>query len=308
MNTRTLTGTLVPAGLFMLAACATPGPSYDPVLPIKAPASAGNTLILISQLPEKPSALDVPIDVSSANTTAMNMVNTGQVSPAAGAAGGILGALVVAAIDAGIDANRNGNFRSMLDERNVDVEAEFRTALLAALDARSVLIETPEFTRTKPGLQAHASLRDLGQQPVLDIVVQQYGYNLGFASGWTPSITVETRLTDPATGEILMAETVVYGSPASMATAPQAPASAYSNGPGNAAIIVPFDPEHVFPSPNAFITENPDLAIEGLRFALASTADTVAGLLAPMPAATIVETNDLPDTAGLVPASEATFD
>lgn len=310
MKINVLTGALVPAGILMLAACETSAPHYDPVLPMKAPAAAGSTVIFISQLPEKPTASDIPIDTSSAHTTAMNMVNTGQASPAAGAAGGIIAGLLIAAIDAGIDANRNGNFRSMLADRNVEVEEEFRAALLAAFEARGIAIEQPDHARAKKGLQEHAALEKLGTHPVLDIVIQQYGYSLGFGTGWAPSVIAELRLTDPSSGEILMAETLVYGSPASQAFAPQPPATAIYNTPGNTAIILPYDRTHTFASPNAFIEDDPELAVTALRFALLSAADAIANVLAPLPPQepAMAEGGPLAEAAELAEAGATTAD
>ncbi|MEZ5998989.1 MAG: hypothetical protein R3B98_09875 [Hyphomonas sp.] len=217
--------------------------------------------------------------MSTSNTTVQSMVNSGQVSPAAGAAGSILGALVVAAIDAGVDANRNGKIEQMLEGQSFDAPAVFETALLDALkngNINPVYQEAAVRPDKKEFFEVNASPGS-ALDAAVDVIIYQYGFTLD-SLGWRPSVSAQVQLHDTRTGEMLMNEFVMYGRIATIPPTVAAPGS-YNVSPGQPTIIVPFDLSNGFDSVNAYTRDDPERAVATLTAALAATANTIAGLI-----------------------------
>jgi hypothetical protein len=253
--------------------------------------------------PERATGIDAPMDMSTGNTTAMSMVNSGQVSPAAGAAGSLIGALVVAAIDAGVDANRNGKIERMLESQSFDARAVFDTALLDALRQGDVTaiyqanVERPE----KDEFFKVSGKSETTLDAAVDVVVYQYGYTLD-NPGWRPSVSAQVQVHDMRTGEMLMNEFVTYGRMSTVAPAAAYPGS-YTVAPGQPAIIVPFDLSNAFDSVDAYAQDDPERAVATLTAALQATANTIAGLITV--AAPQAEAETAPAAEPVIVAAEA---
>jgi len=217
--------------------------------------------------------------MSVSNATAQSMVNSGQVSPAAGAAGGILGALVVAAIDAGVDANRNGKINQMLEGQSFDAQAVFETALLDALKNGNI---TPAYQKeaVRPDKDEFFTVSASPDAPLdaaMDVIIYQYGFTID-SIGWRPSISAQVQLHDTHTGELLMNEFVSYGRLATIPPTIEVPGS-YSVGIGQPTIIVPFDPSNNFANVNAYTRDDPARAAATLTKAMEATAQKIASLI-----------------------------
>ena len=235
--------------------------------------------VMPTGFPDRATGIDAPVDMSVGNTTAMSMVNSGQVSPAAGAAGGFLGALVVAAIDAGVDANRNGKIEQMLEGQSFDAPAVFEAALLEALEAGNISavyqkdVVRPEKKKFFNVVPAPDTKLDAS----VDVIIYQYGFTLD-GLGWRPSVSAQVQLHDPATGEMLMNEFVTYGRTSIIPPTSITPGS-YKAAPGAMASSVPFDQSNSFTSVDDYAKNRPERAVATLTEALQATARTIAGLI-----------------------------
>lgn len=254
--------------------------------------------------PERATGVDAPIDMSAGNATAQSMVNSGQVSPAAGAAGGLIGALVVAAIDASIDANRNGKIERMLEERSFDARAVFETALqesLAAGNVSTVSQEAGERPKKNEFFEIAAS-PDATMDAAVDVIIYQYGFTLDYP-GWRPSVSAQVQVHDVRTGEMLMNEFVTYGRMSTVAPTADYPGS-YKVSAGQPTIIVPFDLSNAFDSVDAYVQDDPVRSVATLTTALEATAKTIGGLITV--AAPLVEVEAVPtDEPEIVTAAVA---
>ncbi len=251
------------APVVSLAACATPAPNYDPVLgqdPTLTPVSTA--VIYEDTLPENARGFDVPIDYSAMNNAAMNAAYANpNVSPAAGAAGGLIGMMIVAAVDASIDANRNGRIRSLIEEQGFDAEATFNAQLFGALTADGLSLDRRAGERNDNG--ARNDTASINSDAVIDVTVRDYGFIIGTGGGWSPFVNTEVRMTNAATGEVLVDDTILVG----------------VEGIGSRAILPLMDPRYTNRPLKDYLEDNPEMAIEALRYALEITADAAADIL-----------------------------
>lgn len=268
------------AALCLLAPAGLAEAPEDPILPIDAEqVQLRKVTLMPTGLPERATGVDAPIDMSAGNATAQSMVNSGQVSPAAGAAGGIIGMLVVAAIDAGVDSNRNGKIAAMLKEQGFDARQVFESALVEALNERDIVAGYQAGTREKndeffnfvatPGVALDAAI---------DVVVYQYGFTLD-GLVWRPSVAAQVKIRDIKTGQLIMNELLTYGRGSLQPPAVIMPNS-YAVEPGAMTIVIPYDRKNAFGDVKGFTEEDPARAAATLTEALKTTARAIADLAA----------------------------
>lgn len=244
----------------------------DPLVPMDAGQVEVERIALMpSGWPDRATGVDVPMDLSGGNAVAQSMVNSGQVSPAAGAAGGILGALLVAAIDAGVDANRNSRIERMLEAHEFDASKIFEIALMEALTQgeRTPVVQTAD--RPAKGFFAVTPKPTSNLDASVDVLISQYGFTLDGIE-WRPSVSAQVKVYAPKSGALIMNEFLTYGRPSH---------TAFGEGtdPGGMTIIVPFDFRTGFKDVNAYVEDEPERAIEALTVGLQETAKAVARLV-----------------------------
>lgn len=287
-------------GAATLTACATPA-AYDPILPFDAESTPISSLdVMPDALPEKATALDTPANYFAAtNQISTNMINAGTASPAAAAGGGLLAGLIITAIDAGIDANRNSKFTTMLESQNFDGPAIFKEALENAMGGNNLPVNFASGTRVDRNLFSTDSLSKIENDAALDIRVTSYGYQIS-AGGWQPSVVADVVMKDPETGQTLMKERVIYGSPGAGGPGVITPyaTTASSGFLGSSVVIVPYEEGYGFNSVDSFIEVEPKKAVKGIQLALSHTADAIANLIAqsPAPEAETAEPQDVAET------------
>jgi len=235
--------------------------------------------VMHTGLPTRATGVDSPIDMSAGNAAAQSMVNSGQVSPAAGAAGGLIGALVVAAIDAGIDSNRNGKIEKMLTAQSFDARSVFDTALRDALTEGNISTryQTSASRPEKDQFFQISASPDTDFDAVVDVIIYQYGFTID-GLGWRPSVSAQVQMHDVRTGDLMMNEYVMYGRTSVIPPAQIYPGS-YEVSPGQPTIIVPFDASNLFHSVDAYTVESPEQAVATLTQALEATARSIASLI-----------------------------
>lgn len=244
----------------------------DPLTPIDAELVQLTSISLMpSGWPDRATGVDLPMDMSVGNATAQSMVNSGQVSPAAGAAGGLLGALVVAAIDAGIDANRNAKIQGMLAEKGFDGRAIFEAALVDALTQGQLTPAIQTADRPAKGFFTVAAKPDSLQEAAVDVLIHQYGFTVD-GIGWHPSVAAQVKVYDLRTGALIMNESLTYGRPGH---------TQFGNNtdPGSMTIVVPFDFSQGFKDVKAYTETETDRAVYALTVGLQETAKAVANLV-----------------------------
>ncbi|MCI4646292.1 MAG: hypothetical protein MRY64_16040 [Hyphomonadaceae bacterium] len=252
----------------LLAGCASPPPVYNPVLPFEGSADRLDGLtILPGALPEKPTIIDAPMyNAEAMNQATQNQVNAGTASPGQAAAGGIIGGLIIMAIDGAIDANRNSTFREILAATDYDGEAVFREALEASLAERGYAPVFAEGERSRRMFFQDAEMAALTNDVAFDILVNQYGYSLTLG-GWAPSIEVNIKATETSTGEVLIDDSLRYGTV--MGEMWSATATI---------INLPYDTEYYFASVDD-MQAAPEKVAEGLDTALSNMASAIASLI-----------------------------
>ncbi|PKP79928.1 MAG: hypothetical protein CVT79_17555 [Alphaproteobacteria bacterium HGW-Alphaproteobacteria-18] len=261
---------------FVLISAAQAQEDKDRLLPIDAEqVQLTRVAVMPSGLPDRATGIDAPIDMSVGNATAQSMVNSGQVSPAAGAAGGLLGALVVAAIDAGIDANRNGKIERMLAAHSFDARGIFEAALIDALTEGQIKATLQTNERPKDGFFKIIAKPEDPLEASIDVMIRQYGFTVD-AGAWRPSVSTQVKVYDTQTGALIMNEYLTYGR---ASLRPPFAIPGQKPEPGSMAIVVPYDPYNSFQNVDAYTQDEPDRAIATLTVALEDTAKAIARLV-----------------------------
>ena len=197
---------LIAAGAMTgLAACATPAPNYNPVLPYDpATSPVGELMVFEDTLPERALAWDAPVDTSS---VAYQTAPPG-VSPGAHAAGGLIAVLVIAAVDASIDANRNGRLNEFLEDSGFDAEGVFNAALTQELESAGFSLSRND--RAREDGEVFAQAGEGSADAVIDVEVVNYGLSMTGMNSWTPMVTANVTVTAAGTGEVLVDDTLRY--------------------------------------------------------------------------------------------------
>ena len=261
---------------FVLNSAARADEDKDPFLPIDAEkVQLSRVTLMPSGFPERATGVDAPIDMSVGNSTAQSMVNSGQVSPGAGAAGGIIAALLIAAVDAGVDDMRTDKIEAMLEAQSFDARAIFESALVEALVAGNLTTGVQKADRPKEGFFQLVANPDSPIDASIDIVIRQYGFTVD-APGWRPSVSVQVKVFEPRTGSLLMNEYLTYGRPG---LRPPFPIPGEKPNAGSMAIVVPYDPSYSFETVDAYTKDEPERAVEALTTALEDVAVAVAKLV-----------------------------
>lgn len=264
---------------FIFSSQATAQSDKDPVLALDTERVQLNRVVLMPiGLPERATGEDLPIDMSAGNASAQAMVNSGQVSPAAGAAGGILGALVVAAIDAGIDANRNGKIERMLTAQEFDARLVFEEALVSALSQGQLEASQASEKREKNAFIPVKADPNATHDASVDVLVRQYGFTID-KTAWYPSVFVQVKINDAKTGKLLMNDALSYGRPGLQAPIQMNPALPADPNVGSTTIIVPYVTGNVFKNVDAYTQDEPERAAAALTQALQRTAKAAASLI-----------------------------
>lgn len=244
----------------------------DPLVPMDAGQVKLERIALMpSGWPDRATGVDMPMDLSGGDAVAQSMVNSGQVSPAAGAAGGILGALLVAAIDAGVDANRNSKIERMLAANEFDAGKIFEIALIEALTQGGQTPVVQSAARPAKGFFEVTPKPTSNLDASVDVLISQYGFTLDGIE-WRPSVSAQVKVYAPKSGALIMNEFLTYGRPSH---------TAFGEGtdPGGMTVIVPFDFKSGFKDVNAYVEDEPERAIAALTVGLQETAKAVARLV-----------------------------
>ncbi len=252
-------------------------------------------VLIDAGMPERATGMDAPMDMSSANTTVQSMVNSGQASPAAGAAGGLIAGLIFAAVDASVDANRNGKIEKMLAAQSFDGRAVFEKAFEAALAEGNIEASRKYVARAKGYFAKVTPEPEAPHDAFVDVLIEQYGFTIDGAT-WYPSVSLQMKVNDAQSGELLMNESLVYGRPGlrppflDMQTGQRKPNA------GPLMIVIPYAQNQGFSSVDAYTEEEPERAVAALTEALQTTAEAAARLVLaaapPPPAVPDIEAAD----------------
>lgn len=249
------------------------------------------------------------MDMSSANTQIQSMVNSGQASPMAGAAGGLIAGLLIAAVDAGVDSNRNGKIERMLAAQSFDGRAIFETAFESALTEGRLETSKKNVSRAKGYFAKVTPEPDAPQDAFVDVLIHQYGFTIDGAV-WYPSVSLQVKVNDAQSGDLLMNESLVYGRPGLRPPFQNLQTGERKATPGPLMIVVPYALNQGFRNVDAFTEQEPERAVAALTEALQTTAKAAARLVlaaAPPPPAMLEAVPEAPpvEAAAEVAVDEA---
>jgi hypothetical protein len=266
-------------------------------------------VLIDAGLPERATGMDAPTDMSGIDTNVRSMVNSGQASPMAGAAGGLIAGLLIAAVDAGVDSNRNGKIEKMLAARSFDGRAIFETAFESALTEGRLETSKKSVARAKGYFAKVTPEPDAPHDAFVDVLIHQYGFAIDGAT-WYPSVSLQVKVNDVQSGDLLMNESLVYGRPGLRPPFQNLQTGERKATPGPLMIVIPYALNQGFSSVDAYTEEDPERAVAALTEALQTTAKAAARLVlaaAPPPPATLEAVPEEPpaEVAAEVRADEA---
>jgi hypothetical protein len=254
---------LLLAGL-AVAGCSTSKPSYNPTLPFTQ-AGPASFVVADNLIPEKAVGLDQPGDYLAVPSYyyAQPTYQPG-VSPMASALGTAIGVAIVAAIDQGIDNARNDKVSKFLADHNFDAKKVFYDALTADLAKSGHSLNV--YPETDKASVSGTALK-------LNIGITHYGYQIT-TGAWAPSAMAYVSVTTGDGSRTLLRDSLRVGAPPSVLGRLQ-----YGEGTGGDMIVLPYNPAYVMVNEDAITQGDPNVALDGLTFALQSLARGVADMV-----------------------------
>jgi hypothetical protein len=165
---------------------------------------------------------------------------------------GLIGAL----IDAGVQGSRKDRVNEALSGVQFDAEKEMQAVLTEALQGKNIQVTmlTGEDRKKREFLLKYP--QNGGGQPVLDVVLLNYGYiSAGAGQPWRPTVLADVRMVDASGKQTLLKNRIAYN----------------VVNPQQGVITLYPDPQYVFGGREDMIT-NPEKLAEGLRVALKAVA------------------------------------